>query len=70
MDRYNDVIGQAEDEININEVRRATTTILEMIPSVVEITKKVYDEMITKGFNEKQAYKFACEYTLNACCRK
>lgn len=60
----NNILRQAEHSLNVNEVKRATIEIKEFIPSIVEMNKSVYDEMLKQGFNEQQAFKFSCEYTL------
>lgn len=67
IERCKDTIKQTENKINISELKRNTINVLESISSVISITKKVYDEMINQGFNEIQAYEFACKYTLEMC---
>ncbi|EQB4336201.1 hypothetical protein ACYJ2V_000106 [Clostridium botulinum] len=48
----------------VHEVKSATTELKEFIPSLVELNKTVYTEMLNQGFDEQQAFKFSCEYTL------
>lgn len=60
----NNILRQAEHSLNVNEFKCVTKELKEFIPSVVEINKTVYDEMLKQGFNKQQAFKFSCEYIL------
>ncbi|MGG7215262.1 hypothetical protein ACQPUY_16910 [Clostridium nigeriense] len=64
LERCNDVIRKAEEEIIIKELKRCTSTLLGIMPSAISVLKNVYDEMIENGFNEVQAYEFACKFTM------
>nr|DAG82903.1 MAG TPA: hypothetical protein [Caudoviricetes sp.] len=70
LERCNDVIRKAEEENSINELKRCTKILLEIIPSTISILKNVYDEMIHNGFNEVQAYEFACKFIIETCFKK
>lgn len=52
LERCNDVIRKAEEENLINEFMISIKPLVEVIPSIIKITKNVYDEMIKNGFNE------------------
>lgn len=64
MEKKNNILNQMEDYMMIGEAKRATKNVLEMIPDVAVINKTVYSEMRKQGFDDSQAFKFACDYTL------
>ena len=65
MDKKNYILNQVQNIMNVGEIKRETQNLIESFSSIVQINKSMYDEMLVQGFNEQQAFKFACDYTLN-----
>lgn len=63
---YKDILGQAEQYLNVSEVERVVNAIKDFIPSIVQLNKAIYEEMLKQGFSEAQAFKFSCDYTMAA----
>lgn len=66
----NNILKQAENCLNVSEIKNSVRELKEFVPSIVEINKMVYTEMLKQGFNKQQAFKFSCEYTLNLFSEK
>lgn len=70
MEKKNNILKQVEDSIMTGETKRDFKNILEIMPEIVGLNKFVYDEMIKRGFNKQQAFKFSCDYILSMLFNK
>lgn len=61
-----DILSQVKHHLDVNDVGNAVEQINGFIPSIITLNRIVYEEMLKQGFNEKQAFKFSCEFTLKA----
>lgn len=62
--KKNNILNQVNDSMQLGEFKRETEKLIESFSSIASINKNMYEEMLKQGFNEQQAFRFACDYTL------
>lgn len=60
------ILRHAENCLNAFQAKQAIKMMKEFIPTIVNMNKAIYDEMLKQGFNEQQAFKFSSEFTLKS----
>lgn len=66
----NNILKQAENCVNVASLKQAVEQLKDYVPSIVDINKAVYDEMLKQGFDRQQAFKFSCQYTIASVFQK
>lgn len=60
------LIDQAEKILNMQVLKECVDELGEYVPAIAKMTMDMHKGLLEEGFNDRQAFEFAKEYTLKA----